>query len=117
MTFDGVLGLARSQYISQEHTQTVVEKLRSENAIKDTITSYKLSRRADSKNDGEITFGGMDTTKYLKKSLVTIPNASPFGFWEANMGSVRINGKQMVQRNRSAIFDTGTVSGFKFIFA
>ncbi|KAH9966261.1 aspartic peptidase domain-containing protein [Lactifluus volemus] len=70
--FDGIMGLARST-ISQQRVPTVVEALATNGLIQHAITSYKLSRLADQKNDGEITFGGLDTSKFDQNTLITIP--------------------------------------------
>ncbi|KAJ7593443.1 aspartic peptidase A1 [Mycena floridula] len=106
--FDGLLGTAKSTYLSQQHTMTVVEVLASKKLIQDAIVSYKISRLADGKDDGEVTFGGLDPSKYIASSLVTVNNISPFGFWQVNVGNVKINGKSLGLTNRSAIVDTGT---------
>lgn len=71
--------------------------------------SYKIPREADQKKDGLITFGGMDSSKYDAASLVTLKNISPLGYWEADVGGFKVNGKDMKWSNKSAIFDTGTV--------
>ena len=34
------------------------------------------------KNDGELTFGGLDTSKFDQKTLTTIQNINLGGFWE-----------------------------------
>jgi hypothetical protein len=105
--FDGIMGLARST-ISQQRVPTVVEALATNGLIQHAITSYKLSRRADQKNDGEITFGGLDTSKFDQNTLITIPNINPLGFWEAQMDKVSLNGQDLNVVGRSAILDTGT---------
>jgi hypothetical protein len=76
--------------------------------IKEAITSYKISRVQDDKHDGEITFGGMDPTKFDAASLISIPNVSKEGFWEGAMDAVTLNGADMGISGRTAIFDTGT---------
>jgi hypothetical protein len=72
--FDGLMGLAKSvRYISttaiwslsnppskalsQQQTLTPIEALAKQGLVTNAITSYKISRLADGKNDGEITFG------------------------------------------------------------
>ncbi|KAF9466568.1 aspartic peptidase A1 [Collybia nuda] len=105
--FDGLAGLAKSM-ISQQGTITLVEALHKAGHIKDAITSYKIPRLADGKNDGEMTLGAMNPAKYNSKTLVTVPNVNPLGFWEAIIDGVKINGKDMGWKNRTAILDTGT---------
>lgn len=104
--FDGLMGLANSS-LSQQGVPTPVEALASNNLISSAITSYKISRLSDGKNDGEITFGGLDQTKFDPKTLVTFPNVNTQGFWEGNV-SVSMNGKDLGLTSRTAILDTGT---------
>jgi Eukaryotic aspartyl protease len=94
--------------ISQQGNPTVVESLASAQLILGAVTSYKIPRLADGKNDGEITFGGLDPTKFDPSTLVTLDNVSPSGFWEANIDSVTVNGTDLGLTGRSGILDTGT---------
>lgn len=72
------------------------------------MTSFKISRLADQLNDGEITFGGLDSTKFVANSLVTFPNVNQRGFWEGAMNAITVNGQDSGLTGRSAILDTGT---------
>lgn len=115
------------QTLSQQQTLTPVEALAKAGLVTDAIVSYKISRLADNKNDGEITFGyacfyydhgikthfffflsGLDATKFDPQTLTTVPNVNKQGFWEANMDAVTINGNDTGLRGRTAILDTGT---------
>lgn len=87
---------------------TPVEALASAGLIDEAITSYKISRLADDKNDGEITFGGLDDTKFDPSTLVTFDNAATNGFWEGAMDSVSVDGQDLGLQGRTAILDTGT---------
>jgi hypothetical protein len=49
----------------------------------------------------------MNPGKHDAKSL---KNINPEGFWEALIGTVKVAGREMGWTNRSAAFDTGTVS-------
>jgi hypothetical protein len=49
----------------------------------------------------------MNPGKHDAKSL---KNINPEGFWEALIGTVKVAGREMGWTNRSAVFDTGTVS-------
>ncbi|KAG8727833.1 hypothetical protein FRC10_005591, partial [Ceratobasidium sp. 414] len=71
------------------------------------ITSYKISRSADGKNDGEITFGGIDQTKIDPATLTTIANVNKIGFWEVPF-TPSVGGKDLGLSGRTAILDTGT---------
>ncbi|KAI9000528.1 aspartic peptidase domain-containing protein [Trametes punicea] len=105
--FDGLMGLAQSS-LSQQGVPTPVEALANAGLIDEAITSYKISRLADNKNDGEITFGGLDQTKFDPNTLVTFDNVGQTGFWEGAMDSVSVNGQDLGLQGRTAILDTGT---------
>jgi len=107
VSFDGLMGLALSVQ-SEQKTLTPVEALAKNGLIRDAITSYKISRLEDGKNDGEITFGGLDATKFDSKTLTTVKNVSPVGFWEASMPDISVDGKSAGLKARTAILDTGT---------
>jgi len=106
--FDGLVGLAQSR-LSEQKNLSPVEALARSNLIAAPITSYKIPRLADGKNDGQITFGGLDTTKFDPATLITLDNRSRVGFWEASMTAVAVSGRPMLNiTGRSAILDTGT---------
>lgn len=105
--FDGLMGLAQST-LSQQKVPTPVEALATAGLIPDAITSYKISRAADNKNDGEITFGALDTTKFDPATLTVLPNVNTQGFWEADMDTVTVDGTDTKLAGRTAILDTGT---------
>lgn len=96
------------QTLSQQGTLTPVEALAKAGLIDDAITSYKISRLADNLNDGEITFGALDASKFDASTLVTFDNVSQDGFWEGAMDSVSVDGTDVGLTGRSAILDTGT---------
>ena len=113
------------QTLSEQKTLTPIESLAQAGLVTDAIVSYKISRLADNKNDGEITFGyacfyydhgikthffsfsGLDATKFDPKTLTTVPNVNKQGFWEANTDAVTVNGKDTGLKGRTAILDTG----------
>ena len=122
--YDGLMGLALTvciplfshapaservyKSLSDQNTLTPVEAMAKSGLIKEAITSYKISRAADNLDDGEITFGGLDETRFDGNTLVTIDNVSKEGFWEADMGTVTVDGVDLDLENRTAILDTGT---------
>lgn len=73
--------------------------------------SYRLPRHADGKNDGEVAFGGMNPALYQHESLVIIPNINKHGFWEVAIAHTWIDDVTLKFGHRTAILDTGTVSG------
>jgi hypothetical protein len=105
--FDGLMGLAQST-LSRQKTLTPVEALAKAGLISDAIVSYKLARVRDNNNDGDITFGALDTTKFDPKTLVTVSNVNQNGFWEANVDDADIGGQALGLQGRTAILDTGT---------
>ncbi|KAG5219530.1 aspartic peptidase [Salix suchowensis] len=107
VAFDGILGTAQST-LSNQKTPTAVEALAQNGLIQDPITSYKISRLDDQKNDGVITFGGLDETKFDPSTLVTVDNLSRVGFWEAAMDRITVDGADTRLTRRTAILDTGT---------
>ncbi|KAG9074932.1 hypothetical protein FS749_013460, partial [Ceratobasidium sp. UAMH 11750] len=104
--FDGLVGLAQSTLANQS-VPTPPESLAKAGLIQSPITSYKISRLADGKNDGEITFGGIDQTKIDPATLTTITNVNKIGFWEVPF-SASVGGKDLGLAGRTAILDTGT---------
>ncbi|KAF5382085.1 hypothetical protein D9615_004313 [Tricholomella constricta] len=105
--FDGLAGFAKSD-ISRQGTITLVEALHQAGRIPRAIVSYHIPRLADGHNYGELTLGALNPARYRAETLVQVRNISPFGFWEARVESVRVGGKDMRWKNRTAIFDTGT---------
>ncbi|KAJ7220062.1 aspartic peptidase domain-containing protein [Mycena pura] len=103
---DGLMGLARSSITSLK-LPTPVEEMARRGLIPAAITSYRLPRRTDSINDGEISFGGLDESRINASELITVPSADP-GFWIAEMGPVTVNGEDIGLTGRSALLDTGT---------
>jgi len=101
------MGLAQST-LSEQKTLTPVESLAQKGLINEAITSFKISRLADQKNDGQVTFGGLDATKFDPATLTTFPNVNKQGFWEGAMSVVSVNGQDTGLSNRTAILDTGT---------
>ena len=63
------------QTLSEQQTLTPVESLAQAGLINDAITSFKISRLADEKNDGEITFGGLDETKFDPNNIIYWPQS------------------------------------------
>ena len=104
--FDGLMGLAQSP-LSNQGVLTPVESLAKQGLINEAVTSYKISRVSDGLNDGEITFGGLDTSKFDPNTLVTFQNVNQDGFWEGAF-TVSVDGQDLGLQDRTAILDTGT---------
>lgn len=97
-----------TQILSEERVPTLLESLATNKLIPAPIASFKISRLSDQLNDGEITFGGLDATKFVANTLVTVPNVSKLGYWEAEMGAITVNGTSTGLSGHTAILDTGT---------
>lgn len=114
-----------NQALSEQKTLTPVEALKANGLIGEAITSYKISRFLDKKDDGQITFGsvpliypiliiylflcsGLDETKFDPKTLVTVDNVSKGGFWAAALDSASVNEIDLNLDGRTCILDTGT---------
>jgi len=100
------MGLAKSS-LSNQGTLTPIEILAKQGLISQPTTSYKISRLSDGLNDGEITFGGLDKSKYDPSTLVTFNNVNRNGFWEGSF-TASVDGKSLGLNGRTAILDTGT---------
>lgn len=105
--FDGLMGLAQSS-LSNQKTPTPVEALATSGLISDPVVSYKMARVRDNNNDGVITFGALETSKFDPNTLVTAPNINKKGFWEANVDEATVEGQSLGFQGRTAILDTGT---------
>ncbi|KAJ7739294.1 aspartic peptidase A1 [Mycena olivaceomarginata] len=95
---DGLMGLG-GKGLSNQGVPTPVQALKNAGFIDSAITSYRLPRFLDQSNVGEVTFGGVDETKFDASTLVQMKNAD--GGNGVNGGDVRIN-------STVAILDTGT---------
>ncbi|CAO1635045.1 unnamed protein product [Parajaminaea phylloscopi] len=107
--FDGLMGLAQ-QKLSSSHTPTPIDSLFSSGQVPQPVMGYHLGRASDGNNGGEVTFGGVDPFKF-QGELTEMDNVSQQGFWEATIGSISFNGKDISlpgSFKRSAILDTGT---------
>jgi len=105
--FDGLMGLAQST-LSEQKTLTPPESLAQAGLIDQAIVSFKIPRLADNKKDGEITFGGLDSSKFDSSTLVQLDNVNSQGFWEVNMDAVAVDGQDAGLQGRTAILDSGT---------
>jgi len=104
---DGLMGLAQSS-LSQQKVPTPIDSLQQAGLIQKAIVGYRIPRLSDNLNDGEITFGALDTTQFDPQTLVTINSVSQTGFWEAPMDAVTVNGQNAQLLGRTVIMDTGT---------
>lgn len=72
------MGLAQSILANQQGVPTPIEQLAAEGQVSSAQMGYHLARLSDGENDGEITFGGVDASKY-NGSLTEFPNVNNQG--------------------------------------
>lgn len=103
---DGILGLGRSAS-DIINTPTVMDVLDSRNELASNIVGIHLQRDSDGAKDGQITFGGVDKTKFTGDISYTtaLPNE---GAWEVPVGNSGVHGISTNLTARTAIIDTGT---------
>ncbi|EPS28671.1 hypothetical protein PDE_03617 [Penicillium oxalicum 114-2] len=102
--FDGILGLGRSRtggWGISSFMDVVAEK----KLLPANIVGFSLSRAKDDKKDGEVNFGGVDTTRFDGNISYIATNAET---WTIPMDDAYVNGKALGLTNRAATIDTGT---------
>ncbi|MBH1945558.1 hypothetical protein I5L01_15155, partial [Erythrobacter sp. YJ-T3-07] len=72
--------------------------------------AVSLSRAADGTNNGEISFGALDSAKYTGDITYTPTTAD--GSWSIAMDDVSAGGKSAGVKGREAYIDTGTTFAF-----
>ncbi|KAJ7454803.1 acid protease [Mycena latifolia] len=103
---DGLMGLGKGG-LSTQKTPTPVQALANAGLINAAITSYRLPRLLDHTNNGEVTFGGLDESKFDSSTLVTI-KATNDSFWIVALGGASVNGASVSIASTTALMDTGT---------
>lgn len=108
---DGILGLGRSNAGYGFEKPTFMEEVEDEELLTANIFGINLGRALDNANDGEITFGAVDDSKY-EGDLNYLDTLDKGGKWQIPMDDVLIDGKSASLKGRSAILDTGTTFMF-----
>ncbi|KAL2002371.1 hypothetical protein VTN02DRAFT_78 [Thermoascus thermophilus] len=103
---DGILGLARSGG-SEMGTPTFMDMVADSTMLKSNIIGISLSRTSDGANDGEMTLGDVDRTKYLGDITYT-GAATNLNRWQIPLDDAGVDGKACNFTGKSAIIDTGT---------
>lgn len=102
---DGILGLGRST--SEElGVQTLMDALDDQEGLKEKIIGIHLHRSSDGIKDGQITFGGVDASKFKGKLGYT--NVINNSTWEIPLDDSGVDKKGVGFKGKSAIVDTGT---------
>jgi cathepsin D len=103
---DGILGLGRSASDIID-TPTIMDVLDKKNMLASNIIGIHLQRASDGMKDGQITFGGVDKTKF--KGDISYTKALPNqGAWEIPVSDSAVHGISTNFTARTAIIDTGT---------
>jgi len=106
--FDGILGLAFRE-ISVDGVTPVFYNMVTQGLVSSSVFGFWLDRNLSDSVGGELTFGGVDSTKYTG-SFTYLP-ITRMGYWQFLMTDVEINGQTFGACNSSgcaAIADSGT---------
>ncbi|EDW15360.2 aspartic proteinase [Drosophila mojavensis] len=103
-TFDGIVGLGFGE-IGWRNTTPFLELLCQQHLVEHCLFSVYLRRMPGELYGGEITFGGIDESRYLG-DLHYVP-LSRVGYWQFEMSSVAVGNRQVAEKIE-VILDTGT---------
>jgi hypothetical protein len=103
---DGILGMGWPQ-IAVDGVTPVVHQMIQNNELDEARFGVWMTEETggDGTIAGEITLGGIDTTKFTGD--ITYTRVTRKGYWQFNINGAKVNG-QNVARSGSAISDTGT---------
>jgi hypothetical protein len=110
--FDGILGLGMGASV----TGTFLQTLKAAKKLDSLTVGVSLNRHSDGPNDGQVTFGGIDETKFTGKLTYHTIGAEQKskGEWAIPLEGASIDGKPAPGiATKLAYIDTGT----SFIFA
>ncbi|KAK1750026.1 acid protease [Echria macrotheca] len=102
--FDGILGLS----MSSGATDNFMGVLSDKKVINSRVFSVNLGRSSDGINNGQITFGGVDPSKYTGDISYNAVSAKANGDWAIPLGDLGFDGKSSGVTGRLAYIDTGT---------
>lgn len=102
--FDGILGLGRS-HTNGWSLPSFMDLVAKKNLLKSNLVGFSLSRAEDDGKDGEVNFGGVDTTKFDGTISYTTTDAD---IWSIPVDDAYVNGKSCNFTGKSATIDTGT---------
>ncbi|CAG8949823.1 hypothetical protein HYFRA_00004148 [Hymenoscyphus fraxineus] len=105
---DGILGLS----LAKGNTPHFWESLAASKALKANLFGLHINRNADGPNDGVITFGDVDTTRFTGDIKYYPIAGNTESDWALALGNVGIGNSQAGITGRVAYIDTGT----SFIF-
>jgi cathepsin D len=102
--FDGILGLGRS-HTNGWSLPSFMDLVAEKKLLKSNLIGFSLSRAADDGKDGEVNFGGVDTTKFDGTISYTTTDAD---IWSIPVDDAYVNGQGCNFTGKSATIDTGT---------
>lgn len=101
---DGILGLGRSNTAGWS-IPSFMDTVAADGLLSSNIVGFALSRASDNPKDGEVNFGGIDTTMFNGQITYTAIDANT---WTIPLDDAYINGQACGLTGRSATIDTGT---------
>ncbi|KAK0634996.1 aspartic peptidase domain-containing protein [Bombardia bombarda] len=102
--FDGILGLG----MSKGATDNFLELAKKEGILTSSIFSVSLGRASDWINTGQITFGGVDTAKYVGDITYSSIPKEANDDWAVPMGEPSYDGKKAGLPSLLGYIDTGS---------
>ncbi|KKA27605.1 hypothetical protein TD95_005437 [Thielaviopsis punctulata] len=102
--FDGILGLS----LNTGSTDSFTHKLNASSDITEKVFSVFLARASSGVNNGELTLGGINPSRYTGAITYTDLESASSGDWSIPMDSVSIGGKDVGISSRTGYIDTGT---------
>ncbi|KAI9654743.1 MAG: hypothetical protein M1829_000879 [Trizodia sp. TS-e1964] len=104
--FDGILGFGLPRPNSA-NMPTIMETLSAKKIFKANIIGINLDRSSDDSNDGQITFGDFDKSKFIG-DIAYLKATSSNGLWELPIVDAGVDNRPCNFTGKSAIIDTGT---------
>ncbi|KAJ4413886.1 hypothetical protein N0V85_003394 [Neurospora sp. IMI 360204] len=106
--FDGILGLD----MAVGGTDGFITELVNQKVLKSNIFAVTLGRASDPINEGQITFGAVDSSKYTGDITYTNLANNNKGAWVIPIDGFGFGGKQVALKDRTTYIDTGTSFAF-----
>ena len=103
--FDGILGLGFPS-IAVAKVNPIFNEMIDQKVIAEPVFSFYLQKDGDENNGGEITFGGIDKTKYTGE-LTYVP-VTRQAYWQFKMDSFTLDDEDICDGGCQAVADTGT---------
>ncbi|KAI9829752.1 MAG: hypothetical protein M1819_005989 [Sarea resinae] len=105
---DGILGLGRPR-TNDIGVPALMEVIGQDKLLKNNLFGVHLQRDSDGTNDGEISFGDVDTSRF-DGDLTWVPAMPDGGLWEVPVDDAGVDGNSshFANSNKTAVIDTGT---------